>query len=202
MIPFNHRAVSITFSRTLLSMLFVGVLLIASSQKIQALGTFIPAASRIDMVYDSARDVLYVTNGDSVLRYQVGSNTFLSPFTITGSNLSGIDLSPDGNALVVADKRRLDPFVWVYAIDLPTGQTRQVLMTRAFMEGGTYAVAYAKDGTVLTTSIFEGSGWIPLRRLNPISGDWSELAQVRNNSMVTSSGDLGIIGYADRKSVV
>jgi hypothetical protein len=200
MIRFNHRAVSITFSRTLLSKLFVGVLLIASSQKIQALGTFIPAASRIDMVYDSARDVLYVTNGDSVLRYQVGSNTFLSPFTIAGSNLSGIDLSPDGNALVVADKRRLDPFVWVYAIDLPTGQTRQVLMTRAFMEGGTYAVAYAKDGTVLTTSIFEGSGWIPLRRLNPISGDWSELAQVRNNSMVTSSGDLGIIGYAEADS--
>ena len=200
MIPFNHRAVSIIFSRTLLSMLFVGSSLVASSQKIQAMGTFIPAASRIDMVYDSARDVLYVTNGDSVLRYQVGSNTFLSPFTIAGSNLSGIDLSPNGNTLVVADKRRLDPFVWVYAIDLPTGQTRQVLMTRAFMEGGTYAVAYAKDGTLLTTSIFEGSGWIPLRRLNPLSGDWSELAQVRNNSMVTSSGDLSIIGYAEADS--
>ncbi|HEV8137807.1 MAG TPA: Ig-like domain-containing protein [Pyrinomonadaceae bacterium] len=200
MIPFNHRAVSIKFSRTLLSMLFLGALLVASSQKIQALGTFIPAASRIDMVYDSARDLLYVTNGDSVLRYQVGSNTFLSPFTIAGSNLSGIDLSPDGNTLVVADKRRLDPIVWVYAIDLPTGQTRQVLMTRNFMEGGTYAVAYAKDGTVLTTSIFEGSGWIPLRRLDPITGAWTELAQVRNNSMVTSSGDLGIIGYAEADS--
>jgi hypothetical protein len=181
-------------------MLFVAALLVASSQKIQAVGTFIPAASRIDMVYDSARDLLYVTNGDSVLRYQVGSNTFLSPFTIAGSNLSGIDLSPDGNTLVVADKRRLDPIVWVYAIDLPTGQTRQVLMTRAFMEGGTYAVAYAKDGTVLTTSIFEGSGWIPLRRLDPITGAWTELAQVRNNSMVTSSGDLSIIGYAEADS--
>jgi len=200
MIPFHHRAVSIKFSRTLLSMLFVAALLVASSQKIQAVGTFIPAASRIDMVYDSARDLLYVTNGDSVLRYQVGSNTFLSPFTIAGSNLSGIDLSPDGNTLVVADKRRLDPIVWVYAIDLPTGQTRQVLMTRAFMEGGTYAVAYAKDGTVLTTSIFEGSGWIPLRRLDPITGAWTELAQVRNNSMVTSSGDLSIIGYAEADS--
>jgi Big-like domain-containing protein len=199
-IPFNHRAVPIKFSRTFLSMLFLVALLIASSQKIQALGTFIPAASRIDMVYDSTRDLLYVTNGDSVLRYQVGSNTFLSPFTIAGSNLSGIDLSPDGNTLVVADKRRLDPIVWVYAIDLPTGQMRQVLMTRAFMEGGTYAVAYAKDGTVLTTSIFEGSGWIPLRRLDPITGAWTELAQVRNNSMVTSSGDLGIIGYAEADS--
>src|ERR1044071_9455050 len=101
MIPFNHRAVSIKFSRTLLSTLFLVALLIASSQKIQALGTFIPAASRIDMVYDSTRDLLYVTNGDSVLRYQVGSNTFLSPFTIAGSNLSGLDLSPDGTTLVV-----------------------------------------------------------------------------------------------------
>ena len=196
----NYQAISITLTRTILSLLFVGALLITSSQKTQALGTFIPAAARVDMVYDSTRDLLYITNGDSVLRYQLSSNTFLSPFTIAGSNLSGIDLSPDGNTLVVADKRRLDTIVWVYAIDLPTGQTRQVSMTRAFMEGGTYAVAYAKDGTVLTTSIFEGSGWIPLRRLNPITGDWTELAQVRNNSMVTASGDLGIIGYAEADS--
>src|ERR1044071_638252 len=101
MIPVNHQGVSIKSGRTILSILFVGALLVASSQKTQAVGTFIPAALRVDMVYDSARDLLYVTNGDSVLRYQVGSNTFLSPFTIAGSNLSGIDLSPDGTTLVV-----------------------------------------------------------------------------------------------------
>jgi hypothetical protein len=199
-IPFTeYREVSVKF-QTLLKLLFLGLLVIGSIQKVQAVGTFISAPARVDMVYDSARDVVYITNGDSVLRYHLGTNTFISPFTIQGSNLSGIDLSPDGNTLVVADKRRLDTIVWVYAIDLSTQQIRQLPMTRAFMEGGTYAVAYADDGTVLLTSIFEGSGWIPLRRLNPITGVWSELAQVRNNSMVTASGDLGIIGYAEADS--
>src|SRR5262245_39099706 len=198
--PVKNQGVSVRFGRILFSLFFLSTLLICSIQKAQALGTFIPAPARIDIVYDSPRDVLYITNGDSVLRYHLGSNAFLPPFTIQGGNLSGIDLSPDGNTLVVTDKRRLDPNVWVYVIDLPTQQTRQVLMTRSFMEGGTYAVAYAKDGTVLLTSIFEGSGWIPLRRLNPITGAWTELAQVRNNSMVTSSGDLSIVGYAEADS--
>ena len=179
---------------------FFLMLLVCPFKQVEAVGTFIPAPSRVDMVYDSTRDVLYITNGDSVLRYQLGTNTLMTPFTIQGASLNGIDISPDGNTLVVTDKRRLDPHVWVYAIDLQTQQTRQLLMTRSFMEGGTYAVAYANDNTVLLTSIFEGSGWIPLRRLDPVTGAWSELAQVRNNSMVTSSGDLGIIGYAEADS--
>ena len=175
-------------------------LIVCSMQKVDAAGTFVSAPSRVDMVYDSARDVLYITNADSVLRYHLGSNSFLEPFAIPGANLAGIDLSPDGNTLVVADRRRLDPNVWVYVINLSTNNVRQVLMTRSFMEGGTYAVAFASDGGVLTTSTFEGSGWIPLRKLNPITGSWTQLAQVRHNSMVASSGDLGIIGLAEADS--
>ena len=186
-------------ARVFLSIAFLATLFL-SAQRVDAVGTFVPAPARVDMVYDSTRDLLYITNGDSVLRYHLGSNSFMSPFTMPGSNLGGIDLSPDGNTLVIADRRRLDPNVWVYVIDLPTEQTRQVLMTRSFMEGGTFAVAYANDGTVLLTSTFEGSGWIPLRRLNPISGAWTQLAQVRHNSMVASSGDLGIIGLAEADS--
>lgn len=175
-------------------------LLLWSIQKVDAAGTFISAPSRVDMVYDSARDIVYITNADSVLQYHLGSNSFLAPFAIPGANLGGIDLSPDGNTLVVADRRRLDPNVWVYVINLSTKNVRQVLMTRSFMEGGTYAVAFASDGSVLTTSTFEGSGWIPLRKLNPNSGDWTQLAQVRHNSMVASSGDLGIVGLAEADS--
>lgn len=188
------------FFRCFLRTTLLSTLVLLSLQKAEAEGTFIPAPLRVDMVYDSTRDVVYITNGDSVLRYSPGSNTFLPPFTITGSNLAGLDLSPDGDTLVVTDRRRLDPNVWVYVIDLPTEQTRQVLLPRAFQEGGTYAVAFANDGTVLLTSIFEGSGWIPLRKLDPITGAWTQLAQVRHDSMVTSSGDLGIIGFAEADS--
>ena len=188
-----------TCLRVSLCTAFLSTILFFPVLIVRASGTFIPAPSRFDMVYDSARDVLYITDGGSVLRYHLGTNTFMAPFAL-GGNLGGIDISPDGNSLVIADRRRLDPVVWVYVIDLQTEQVRQVTFARAFGEGGTYTVAYANDGSVLSTSIFEGSGWIPLRKFNPTTGTWSQLASVRHNSMVTASGNLGIIGLAEADS--
>ena len=185
-----------TVVRTLLSVAFLITILVSSINQAQAAGTFIPASARVDMVYDSDRDVVYISNGGSILRYHLGSNTFLSPF-VTGGNLGGIDISPDNNTLVVADRRRLETVVWVYVINLQTDQITQLQFPRAFFEGGTYTVAFAGDGSVLSTSTFEGSGWIPLRKFNPITGDVTELTEVRHGSMVTASGDMGIIGIAE-----
>src|SRR5438046_156427 len=81
-----------------------------------AVGTLIPAPNRVDMVHDTARDVLYITSGNSVLRYHVGSDAFLSPIQLTGT-LLGIDLSTDGNTLVVADRTRTESNVWVHVVD-------------------------------------------------------------------------------------
>ena len=185
--------------RTLFGVALLMMVLVISTSQAQAAGTLIPAPSRFDMVYDSARDVLYITSGGSILRYHLGSNSFLPPFQ-TGGILGGIDISPDLNTLVVADQRRLETAVWVYVINLQTGQINQVQFPRAFMEGGTYTVAYANDGTVLSTSVFEGSGWIPLRRFNPLTGDVSVITDVRQNTMVTASGDMRIIGFAESNS--
>lgn len=162
----------------------------------QAAGTLIPAPARVDMVYDLARDTVYITSGSSVLRYQIGSNSFLPPFQL-GGNLYGIDLSPDGKTLVVADATRTESNVWVHVIDLQAGSSRKAMFPRAFFEGGTYSVAFGNDETVLITSTFEGSGWVPMRRYNPRTNDWSEIASVRQSSMVTSSSDGGAIGFEE-----
>lgn len=194
------QSLSARIARPLLCSIFLTAVLFANLEAVKGAGTFIPAPSRVDMVYDSGREIVYITNGDSVLRYHVGSNTFMTPFVVPGANLGGIDISPDGNTLVFADRRRLDPHVWVYVINLQTEQLSQKLFPRSFMEGGTFTVAYGGADTVLITSIFEGSGWIPLRKFNPGTGQVSELRQVRHNSMVTPSGDLGIIGFVEADS--
>ena len=186
--------------RPLLGGILLTAVLFTTTYTVKAAGTLIPAASRVDMVYDSGRDVLYITNGDSVLRYHISSDSFMTPFVVPGANLGGIDLSPDGNTLMFADRRRLETVVWVYVVNLQTEQLSQQLFPRAFGEGGTFTVAYGSADTVLITSTFEGSGWIPLRKLNPITGQWSQLRQVRHNSMVTASGDLGIIGFVEADS--
>lgn len=174
-----------------------GVLFIAVGPAAQASGTLIPAPARVDMVYDSARDTVYITSGSSVLRYQIGTNTFLTPFELSGT-LSGIDLSPDGNTLAVADKTRSATEVWIHLIDLNSGVSRKVTFPRAFGEGGTFTVAFAGDGAVLTTSIYEGSGWVPMRRYDPATGASSVVApSASQDGMLTASADGSVIGFTE-----
>ena len=162
-----------------------------------ASGSFVPAAGRVDMVYDSARDTLYITSGGSVLRYQLTTATFLAPFTL-GGNLGGLDLSPDGNKLAVADRQRTATDVRIHLVDLPTGQSQMVSFPRGFGEGGTFTVAFANDGRLLITSTYEGSGWVQLRRYDPATGTSSVVASsVRHNTMLAASGDGSVVGFAE-----
>ncbi|HKQ99742.1 MAG TPA: Ig-like domain-containing protein [Pyrinomonadaceae bacterium] len=178
-------------------LIVIGVFFILLPQAAQAAGTLIPAPARVDMVYDSSRDVVYITSGSSVLRYQIGTNSFLSPFEL-GGTLSGIDLSPDGNTLVVADRTRSATEVWIHLVDLQTGQSRKATFPRGFGEGGTFTVAFGNDGAVLVSSTYEGSGWVPLRRYDPATGASSQVASsITQNTMLTASADGSVIGFAE-----
>jgi hypothetical protein len=168
----------------------------------QAVGVLIPAQARRDMVYDERYGVVYITHGSDLLRYEVASGTFLPPVTLGGS-LNGIDLSPDGKTLAVADMVTSDSQVSIYLVSIPDlyglayNAVRKVSTPLAFYEGGAWSVAYAADGSVRMTSQFLGSGWVPLRRLDPATGTWSTLASVRQNTMLSASGDAQTIAFAE-----
>ncbi|HSH79244.1 MAG TPA: Ig-like domain-containing protein [Herpetosiphonaceae bacterium] len=183
----------------LCAILLLGVIGSLSQRTAHAAGTFIPAAERVDMVHDYARDMLYISAGSSVLRYELGTGLFLSPFEL-GGNLAGLDLSPDGSTLVVADVQYSDTDVWVHVVDLASGGSRKAVFPRAFGEGGTFTVAFGDDAYVLITSTYEGSGWVPMRRYNPATGEWSQLASVRQNTMLSSNADGSVIGFAESNS--
>src|SRR6185369_4217371 len=138
-----------------LALILVVFLFLSFHHDAEAAGTVIKAASRIDMVYDSSRDIVYITNDGSVLRFNIGATAFLPPFNLGGS-LGGIDLSPDGNTLVVADRQRTEGEIWIYLVDLRTGLSRKVTFPRSFGEGGTFTAVFGKDGKILVSSTFEG----------------------------------------------
>ena len=184
----------------ILRLIAIAILFFSLQHQAEAAGTLISAPARVDMVYDSARDTVYITSGTSVLRYQLESNTFLTAFEL-GGNLSGIDLSPDGKTLAVADRQRSETEVWIHLVDLQTGLSRKATFPRAFMEGGTFTVAFGNDGAVLVTSTFEGSGWVPLRRYDPATGGTTQIASsVRQDSMLAGSADGSVIGFAESNS--
>jgi hypothetical protein len=166
---------------------------------VSAEGTFIPAPNRVDMVADSPRNLLYITSGDSVLRYDLTNGTFLSPFVL-GGVLKGIDLSPNGDTLLVADKSTASGNVWVHVVDLVSGASRKASVPAAFMESGTYTVAFGNDGNALVSSTFAGSGSVPVRKYSPALDQWTQISTINMNSMLTASGDGSTVGVAESNS--
>src|SRR4030095_2172412 len=132
----------------------------------------IPAPNRVDVVHDAARDVLYISGGTNVLRYHLGSASFLSAFQFpANSNLKGVDLSPDGNILVVADRTGSATHVWVHVINLLDDTVSTVQFARAYAEDGTWAVAFGGDDAAIITSTTMGSALVPFRRYVPATGE-------------------------------
>ncbi len=177
--------------------------LAAVTPGVMAAGTFIPAPQRKDMVYDDLRDIVFITNGDRVLRYHVSSGTLLAPI-ITGGRLTGIDLSPDGNTLVIADGTSNLPQVSVFLVPVrPVSGTgylriRKLSIAKAFGEGGIHSLAYASDGTILLSSDYLGSGYVPLRRLNPATSGWTTLLNsVGEMAMLSASGDRDTVVFVE-----
>jgi hypothetical protein len=175
--------------------------LVVSARPASADGALIRAEQCVDAVFDAARGLVYVSSGNSVLRGDVKQGVLLEPFAIPGegTHLMGIDLSPDGNTLVVADANSSGTETWVYAIDLKTGAVAREPFAAAAGETGTYAVAFAKDGTVFVTSRSAAgrAGSVPMRRLEPRSGEWRVfIDSVPSDAMVSASGDLSVIGFA------
>jgi VCBS repeat-containing protein len=157
---------------------------------------FIPASNRIDMALDSQRGVLYIGNGSELLRYHLSGQSFLPPIAV-GGNLRGMDISPDGTTLAVADRDYFGTENFFHLVDLSTGSIETVSFTRAFGEAGTYSVAYGIDGRLLVSTEFAGSGWVPLRRYEPATGAVTVLASVRQRSMLAASADRSVIGYEE-----
>ena len=167
----------------------------SASQAIKrAQGRFISALGRKDMVYDAGRNILYITEGANVLRYDLGSNAFLPPFACGGS-LCGIDLSNDGNLLAVADTAGSGAEGWIELIDLRASNISKV---RFGTGGGTFSAAFGADGAVLVTSTAQ---WGPLLRYDPATRTSSEIKipdirQITGNTMLAASFDRRPIAYA------
>lgn len=165
----------------------------------------ISAPNRVDMVHDHKRNILYISTAAAsgatgqVLRYDMTAQAFLSPLPVSG-NLGGMDISPDGDTLMVADRNYNATNNWVHVVDLTTGLSRRALFPLEFYEGGIYTVAFGKDGRALVSSTFLGSGSVPLRRYDPATDTTTRLASISQWTMLTASGDGSVIGFAEANS--
>jgi hypothetical protein len=162
-------------------------------------GQFLSIPGAEDYVFSSS-GILYIsTSGGDIDRYNTQTGSFLTPFTVGGS-LLGMDLSPDGKTLAVADTSRTG----IDLVSTSTGAVTPVNFTPASGEGGAFTVAYESNGNLLVTTEFQGSGWVPLRQYDPstgmttiIGGGSGPNGEVRQDTMLFASADRSTIGLAE-----
>jgi Bacterial Ig domain len=164
-----------------------------------AVGTLAPAPQRADMVHDDTRGIIYITQGDQVLRYHIGSGTYLSPIAL-GGQLRGLDISADNATLAVADDATGISTGWVHLVSLNDLTSRTVPFDKELYESGTFSVSFGADNALYATTNYWGSGWTPMRRLDTATDTWTQLASVRQATMLSSSGDGDTIAFAETNS--
>jgi hypothetical protein len=186
-------------------------LILSGPSAASAAGTYVPAPQRADAAYEASRDVVYVTNGRSILRWSVSLGAFLSAWTLDASDatvsgsLLGADLSPDGNTLAVADAARSASQNWIWLVDLSTGTASRVRFSLAFQEAGTFSVAYGADGALFVTGSFDGDGFVPVRRYDPRTGATTTVpippfGTITQDAMLAATGDASGVGFVQTTS--
>lgn len=166
---------------------------------------FIAAPGRIDMVDDAKRGRVYITTSDDggqVASYNLATHAFDAPL-LAGGTFMGIDLSPDGDQLIVADSTRDSAHSWIYRIDLTTGAARKISFSLSVLdmqESGTFTAVFTSNTEALVTSRFSGSGTVPLRRVDLVGGTSQPVTTVDQDTMLAVSADHSTVGCAEANS--
>ena len=113
---------------------------------------FIPDGSRKDQVFDAGRNRLYfTTNKGTIERYDLTTQSMLPPIVVS-TDLNGMDITPDGHYLIVADNVS-DPLQAVlHKVDLETGAIQDLRFDRNTTETAAFDVAIASNGMALVTT--------------------------------------------------
>ncbi|MCH8047234.1 MAG: tandem-95 repeat protein [Planctomycetes bacterium] len=159
----------------------------------------IPVSNRRGTVYDPFRNLLYISTGSTLLRYSVGSQSFLSPFAGLGTSVGAIDISPDGRFLYGGDGAASADTAFVRKMDLETGQRTNITFSKSRVEGGIQSLSIAANGMALMTFPYQGSGPTTLRKLDLQSETVSNVRSIDESSTVVRSEDgsaLMIFGAA------
>jgi hypothetical protein len=123
-------------------------------------------SDRSDYVWDPHRNMMYVTMLDgSVERFDFASRKFLHSWRV-GESLLGADITPDGDYLYAADVPDELERPQIRKIDLETGEYSTLSFEPAFSEGRVWDIKIGANGIGLSSTAFNGSGWVPLRELD------------------------------------
>jgi hypothetical protein len=178
-------------------------LCVATSLPAFAQSTLIPIPDRRDHVFDAVNNVLFIsTESDRVERFDHQSASLLQPWISTNANsLNGIDVSPDGSTLYVAEDYQGASTGRFRVFNTDTGNHSDARYLLANGEGQSWDVVATNSNFALTTTDYRGSGNVPMRQLFPETLTFSdEIRNVRHQTHLYRSADAGTVFYTESDS--
>ena len=123
----------------------------------------------VDHVFDPTRGLHYIsTNDGKILRLDVRTREFLAPFDV-GIQLGGIDITPDGSAIYVAEQEPGTTQSIIRKVDPESGAVTNLTFDRVGLEAGAYDLAIMNNGKAIFTTNYRGTGFTPVREINLVS---------------------------------
>jgi hypothetical protein len=175
----------------------------AGALVLAALPLAINAATYVDIPLTDVRDhtfsadgYLFATSGNRLVKYDL-LDCVVHEQLVANRQLMGVDVSPDDQFIAVAASGLTKGKAgFYYKNRYGTRSFPQFTYTPAFYESGTYMPMWMKSNELLMTGMFAGSGWVPMRQFEPISGGSIQQISVRQNSMLAGS-DAGMTAIVE-----
>jgi hypothetical protein len=164
--------------------------------------TLIPVTNHRDLVFDSSRNLLYITtSAGTVQRYDVINQALLSPLSV-GTTLNGADLSADSSTLYVAESQTNSSTGQgvVHKVDLASGTVSNVGYGLDYLEGGSWGVSVPATGKPLLDTMFNGSGWVYVRQYDPATGNVTKRTDkglITQNTLIHRSADRNLLFFTE-----
>jgi hypothetical protein len=138
------------------SLLAVGALVFTASSALAV--NIVSVPDRSDQVYDPTRNLLYLsTDTGLVEQYNPVTNSFLTPLDV-GSNLSAIDITPDGHYLLAAEAGTSGSDGTIDRVDLTTDVVTPLSYPLENLDSGAYDIATLNDGRAIFSSNSDYTG--------------------------------------------
>ena len=163
------------------------------------LSTILPITGARDLIFDSTRNVLYVTTSTGkIQRYSVTTDSLLPAWNVA-SSLNGGDINVANSAIYVQNAIRSATQGTIHKVNLNSGSVSDITYNLQSLEGGGWDLNIAANGLGFADSMFEGSGWVPLRVLNTANDTLtnSTHANVRQNTHIARSHDRTLLGFME-----